>query len=250
MRLCVLVFVVAAVARLVAEQATDNAPRVPGTVWDGAYSLAQAERGQNSYRAYCADCHRDDLRGYSSLLVGQRFMDKYSEASLDLFFDKVKTTMPRNAPASLDDETYVDIVSYILKVNDFPSGDRELAVADLASVRLVGKGGPGPVPNFSLVRVVGCLTPRGDGWIVANSTEPARTGRPQPAPDEAIGATNPPSGTATFELMSFAAYEPAKHARRIVELRGFLIRRPEDSRINVTSITPVGPVCAPEASSQ
>ena len=39
-------------------------------------------------------------------------MEKYREASLHLLFDKTKTTMPRGAPATLSDKTYVDIVSY------------------------------------------------------------------------------------------------------------------------------------------
>ena len=113
-------------------------------------------------------------------------MEKYRESSLDLLFEKTKTTMPRGAPASLSDKAYVDIVSYLLKVNEFPAGAGELRVEDLPKIQLIGKGGPEPVPDFSLVRVVGCLdTNASDGaWMLLNSTDPVRTGNPQPAAGE------------------------------------------------------------------
>ena len=244
MRLSVFAFVFAIAVAAVAAQGPDDGPRASRTVWDGVYTSAQAARGEDSYRSHCASCHRDDLTGYNNLLLGERFMEKYREASLHLFYDKTKSTMPRNAPGSLDEGMYVDIVSYVLRVNAFPAGDRELTVDDLAAVRLVGKDGPAPVPNFSLVQVVGCLTQRGDAWVVTGSTEPVRTGSPQPAPGEVGVAEDPPSGTAAFELLSSAAYAPSKHAGRVVELRGFLIRRPKDMhRINVTSIETAGPAC-------
>ncbi len=244
MRLIAFLFVFTIAVAAVAAQGTDAGPRASRTVWDGVYTGAQAQRGEESYRAHCANCHRDDLGGYNGLLLGARFMEKYREASLALFFDKTKSTMPRNAPGTLDDGMYVDIVSYILKVNEFPGGVRELTAGDLAGVRLVGKEGPAPVPNFSLVQVLGCLVPRGNAWVVTNATEPVRTGNPQPAEGEVVVGEDLPSGSATFELLSSAAYQPAKRAGTIVELRGFLIRRPKDGdRINVTSIETAGPEC-------
>ncbi len=88
----------------------------------GVYTEAQAVRGQSEYATHCANCHRDDLSGYNDILKGRRFMEKNRESSLHLLFDKTKTTMPRGAPATLSDKAYVDIVSYLLKVNEFPAG--------------------------------------------------------------------------------------------------------------------------------
>ena len=109
------------------------------------YNATQAARGEASYAAHCANCHRDDLTGYEGLLRGQRFMEKYREASLHLLFDKTKTTMPRNAAGTLSDQTYVDIVGYVLKANEFPTGADELRVDDLANVqaRRQRRGGAG-----------------------------------------------------------------------------------------------------------
>ena len=235
-------------------QATgESPPAAERTVWDGVYSVTQAVRGQEFYTVHCASCHGDDLTEYGGLLRGQRFMDKYREASVHLLFDKTRTTMPRNAAGTLSDQTYVDIVGYILKANEFPAGDNELRVDDLANVRLVGKGGAEPVPDFSLVLVVGCLGRRDDAWILTNTTDPVRTGHPQPAADELAARKATSLGMGTFRLLVSPAYSPGAHIGSIVEVRGFLIRRPNDNRINLTSIEPVGastllgtgPACGP-----
>ncbi len=240
---CLRAFVVLGAVGVAAAQSGNDSARESRTVWDGVYSLEQADRGAQSYQTSCASCHRDDLSGYNGLLVGERFMEKYREASLQLLFDKTRTTMPRNAAGTLADDTYVDIVSYVLKMNQFPSGARALEVADLANVRLVGKEGPAPVPNFSLVRIVGCLNQRDGTWVVTNATEPVRAGLPRPEPGEVVIADTPPPGTGTFGLMVSPSYAPEKRAGLTVEVRGFLMRRPNDSRINVTSIETAGPGC-------
>ena len=171
-------------------------------------------------------------------------MDKYREASLHLLFEKTKSTMPRNAAGSLSDEMYTDIIGYVLKANGFPAGAGELHVDELASVRLIGKGGPEPVPEFSLVQVAGCLVRRDDVWMVMNSTEPVRTGQPQPAAEELAARETPVLSNATVLLLVSAGSSAAKHENRVVEVRGFLFGRPR-TRINPTSIETIGPSCGP-----
>src|SRR5205085_6325647 len=95
---------------LPAAQTVDNV-----TVLNGVYSDAQALRGEADYTSHCAGCHADDLSGYQSILKGNRFMNEYREAPLYRLFEKMKTTMPRNAAGTLSDQTYIDILSYILK---------------------------------------------------------------------------------------------------------------------------------------
>ena len=215
------------------------------TVWEGVYTEAQATRGQGEYTTHCANCHRDDLSGYNQLLKGSRFMEKYRESGLDMLFEKTKTTMPRGAPASLSDKAYVDIVSFLLKENEFPAGAAELRVEDLQKIQVTRKGGPEPVPDFSLVRVVGCLdTNASDGaWMLLNSTDPLRTGNPQPASGELEAAGSWPLGPGTFRLLVSAAYKPETHKRHKVEVRGFLIRRPTENRLNITSLETIGSSC-------
>ena len=224
-------------------QSTNSGPA--GTVWQGVYTEAQAARGLTEYTTHCASCHRDDLSAYNNILKGRRFMEKYRESSLHLLFDKTKTTMPRGAPATLSDNAYVDIVSYLLKANEFPAGDRELRVDDLTKIQLVGKDGPEQVPDFALVRVVGCLTanPSDTAWTLTHSTDPVRTGNPQPAAGEREIAEGLPLGPRTYSLMVSAAYTPGPLKGHKVEVRGFLIRRPTETRLNITSLETLDPSC-------
>ena len=127
------------------------------TVWDGVYAAAQADRGQMAYTRSCARCHGDDLAGSGNVLRGKKWMDHWREDNLRNFFNTVKTTMPRGAPRSLADAEYVDIIAYVLRANEFPTGAAELTLDALEGVLVIGKEGPAPVPDFSLVTVVGCL---------------------------------------------------------------------------------------------
>lgn len=48
--------------------------------------------------------------------------------------------MPQNAPDSLGDQVYVDLVSYLLKENGSPSGagDLPITAADLRQILMTG----------------------------------------------------------------------------------------------------------------
>jgi len=230
------------IAGIAAQERAGSAPPSSRTVWDGVYTSQQADRGRAAYDLHCAGCHRDDLSGYDGILRGSRFMEKYREASLDLLFGKTKSTMPRNSPGSLSDQVYTDILTYVLQSNEIPAGASELRPEDVAGVRLISRGGPSPVPNFSLVRVVGCVAQRGDEWLLTSSTEAERTALPQPATGE-LANVESVSGSRSYSLMASFAYSPAKHLGQIAEVRGFLIRRPSEDRINVTSLETVGPAC-------
>jgi len=98
------------------------------SAWDGVFTEEQAMRGQETYRQECASCHLDDLLGdgIAPLLVGVPFSFRWSDLSVGDMFMAIRTTMPQGAPASLSVSGYVDIVSYMLKVNEFPAGDDEL----------------------------------------------------------------------------------------------------------------------------
>jgi cytochrome c len=105
------------------------------SVWDGVYTDAQAERGHTLYMQNCSRCHGADLSGTYEIppLVG-RFMPYWSGSTLDALFDYVSTAMPLDHPGALSASANADIVAFILKSNDIPSGSKELSADGLKAI--------------------------------------------------------------------------------------------------------------------
>ena len=100
------------------------------SVRDGAYTAAQAERGERDYGRECERCHGADLSGDPSrevpALAGDHFLEQWRGRTLKELFDLTRRSMPADAPDSLTTRAYVDIVAYLLSANRFASGDVEL----------------------------------------------------------------------------------------------------------------------------
>jgi cytochrome c len=99
------------------------------TVWDGVYTDAQAERGRASYQEACAACHREDLRGDSTApsLVGESFTFLWGDMEVGELLARMQKLMPPERPGSLPAQTYTDIIAFVLKKNEFPTGGTELS---------------------------------------------------------------------------------------------------------------------------
>jgi S-disulfanyl-L-cysteine oxidoreductase SoxD len=207
------------------------------TVWDGVYTAAQAARGERQYDASCRGCHDEGPRR------GEAFMRDWQGTDLEKLFSQTRTTMPADAPGSLGDAAYLDIVSYMLQVNAFPAGTTELDGTAIAAVRIEGRNGPEPVPNFALVQVVGCLAERAGEWMLADAGEPVRTKDPEPSAGDELKRSGAASlGTGTFRLLNVYPRPDAYKGHRI-EAKGFLIRNPAGNRINATSVQSLAPTC-------
>ena len=102
------------------------------TTNDSVFTDEQATRGEDAYQQECAQCHLDDLLGdgIAPALIGAPFSFRWAELSVADMLVAIRTTMPQGAPASLSPQAYVDIVAYMLQVNDYPSGDVELPTAE------------------------------------------------------------------------------------------------------------------------
>jgi hypothetical protein len=76
----------------------------------------------------CSRCHGADLSGTYEIppLMG-RFMPYWSGSRLDALFDYVSTAMPLDHPGTLGPAANADIVAFLLKANDVPSGTKELS---------------------------------------------------------------------------------------------------------------------------
>src|SRR5207253_6945875 len=73
-----------------------QSPSAKKSAWDGAYTAAQADRGQKAYSAHCGGCHQANLGGKGELvpLRGDEFMDRWHDYSVKPLFDLIKTEMP------------------------------------------------------------------------------------------------------------------------------------------------------------
>jgi len=104
------------------------------SVWDGAYSSGQADRGAIKYRQECVMCHGPVLEGNGEAppLVG-RFIPDWEGTKLSELFEKIQTTMPLFAPGSLSAPDTADLLAFILQANNFPAGDKDLEPGDSLS---------------------------------------------------------------------------------------------------------------------
>ena len=98
------------------------------TVWDALYSSDQAQRGRQQYVRSCAVCHKEDLAGdgVTPGLADEEFLERWDKETVEDLFRRIKTTMPADGPGSLADSEYLDIVTFLLKENRFPSGPDDL----------------------------------------------------------------------------------------------------------------------------
>lgn len=97
-------------------------------IWAGVYADAQAKRGEAIANKTCVACHGTELTGGEAgpALSGLEFIGNWSGLSLGDLFDRISTTMPADAPRSLSPQDAIDLISYVLKLNKYPAGQKEL----------------------------------------------------------------------------------------------------------------------------
>jgi mono/diheme cytochrome c family protein len=235
-------------AQTPAPAATDDS-----RIWQGVFTSAQADRGKAAYAAYCTRCHALDLKGGQGTgsgpaLAGDTFWQSWERGTLATFYRKVSGQMPADSPASLRDNEYADIVSYLLASNGFPAGKTELMpdAGAMTPIRVVRQGVVAPeAPNFALVQVVGCLTPAPNGnWTLSRGTTPAVTRERAPTPASLQGAATVALGSETFRLLGARGFRPETHAGTRVDVRGLLNRVPSENRLDVLALSPLGGTCS------
>ncbi len=89
----------------------------------GFYTVAQAQRGLRVFRNLCSECH------FTNEFRGDEFEHEWRRKTVWALYLSMIRTMPENDPGGLRDQTYADVIAYILQVNEYASGNSEL-VAD------------------------------------------------------------------------------------------------------------------------
>jgi cytochrome c5 len=118
-----------AVGSTVSAQSSTTTPPVSVR---GAYTEAQAARGEATYRANCTSCHA------TSAYVGEAFARAWDGRTAFDMFELIRTTMPNDNPGRLSRDEYAALVAYLFKLNRLPAGDRPLPTDDegLKQVRI------------------------------------------------------------------------------------------------------------------
>lgn len=225
-------------------------PRAAGaqsaTVWSGVYTTEQATRGKVTYDEFCSGCHGPYLEGFRSTgsakaLARDPFMDRWEGATLDELYQFMRAEMPKNAATKVSDAAKLDIVAYIMQVNEFPAGTAPLAPQGLAAVRIQSKDGARPLKSGMTVQAVGCVSQVGKQWLLTRATEPARTRTDVLSSGSDLAANAAKSGTATVALVD-AIPEPKEYTNQKVEVKGlFLPGQPPG--INILGLQKVADSC-------
>jgi mono/diheme cytochrome c family protein len=109
------------------------------TTSSGVYTAEQANRGRDTYAMQCKSCHTPASH------TGVTFAQWWDRKPLSDLYTFILTRMPKNEPGSLQPDEYVDVMAYLLKLNDLPSGDAPLPADSMAMKKIridVGKKDP------------------------------------------------------------------------------------------------------------
>lgn len=100
----------------------------PRSTRAGVYSVEQANRGLDVYLGQCRSCHVPDAHGSAA------FQGTWNGKTLAELFGYLRERMPKSEPGTLSDQEYVDVLSYMLRLNRMPAGDTELP-ADVETLK-------------------------------------------------------------------------------------------------------------------
>ena len=98
------------------------------TIRDGVFTEEQSTRGEATYQMNCSSCHGTDLGGQESApaLKGQEFQTSWDGLSVGDFFERIRVSMPQDAPGRMSRKEYADTIAFIFKQASLPAGQTEL----------------------------------------------------------------------------------------------------------------------------
>ena len=106
------------------------------------YSSVQASNGDTLYQQNCATCHLPDLQGSleAPALNDTNFRSNWTNRGVNELLDLLRRTMPPQAPGSLDEAGYLQIVAFLLRANNIRESSIELTASDNSVVFLENTG--------------------------------------------------------------------------------------------------------------
>ena len=96
----------------------------------GLFSQAQANRGRDTFRSMCTECHT------AAEFTDNAFKVKWARRTVGDLYEFIHTSMPDDAPGVLTEAQALELTSYILESNGFTSGSRTMEPAGLDQISL------------------------------------------------------------------------------------------------------------------
>lgn len=87
-------------------------------------------------------CHSDTHGetagdGSAPSLIGEEFSFRWNDSSVAYLVDTIRQTMPEAAPNSLSLKEYVQVTTYLFKLNGFPAGTVKLDYMNRANLEKI-----------------------------------------------------------------------------------------------------------------
>jgi mono/diheme cytochrome c family protein len=129
MRVQIAAIVAIPLVTLLGLRATVHAQPPTKSVWEGVYTDDQAKRGAPMYSEFCASCHGPELMGgeMAPPLATGDFLSGWDGLTVGDLFERIRISMPQNAPGSLSGQQNADILAFVLSANKYPAGATELS---------------------------------------------------------------------------------------------------------------------------
>ena len=115
----------------------------------GPFTSAQAGQGHAEYASACASCHQENLSGGGEApsLADANFLKSWGDRSTRELYDYLHAAMPLGKGGSLSDQTYQDIVAFLLEANGATPGGKpftsttNVKIGNVAHGQLTGQFG-------------------------------------------------------------------------------------------------------------
>jgi hypothetical protein len=103
----------------------------------------------------------------------------------------------------------------------------------------------GDARKLQVVEAVGCLgQSTAKTWMLTNASNPVVTKTQSTSSSALRAAAEIPLGIQTYQLLGARVFDPRRHGKRKVAVKGVLIKDASDNRLNVTSLQAVTGTCS------
>ncbi len=113
------------------EEAVDETAEADSTVTttQGVFSEEQAARGEEIFWTICSECHFEED-------FGGPFIQSWASVTVKDLLDEIIATMPEDNPGGMPLQEYIDVITYLFKINGMPAGEDELTEEELDAVKI------------------------------------------------------------------------------------------------------------------